>query len=102
MSPTYFEEGDVTAMIEDSPDAVDVTIGSTTVKGLRDTVDPEVLAGEGTMARGKQREVSVATDSLPGLAKGAAITVEGESFKVSDFEQVEDGALTVIRVREAL
>lgn len=101
MSPTYFEEEDVASMLGDSPDAVDVTIAGVTTKGVRDTVDRQVLTGEGAQLFGKVRRVTVRTGSLPGLSVRANVTVEDEEGLVVSHEQVGDGALTEIRFREA-
>ena len=96
MAETFFQEGDVQALI-DGAGGVSVTVGSTTAKGLRDVQDEELLRGDGAVLVGRVVAVIVKTGTFSGLAEGVAITVEGTAYRVIDQHRIEDGALTRVR-----
>lgn len=76
---------------------VAVTIGATTVQGIVDVDGVDALdGGDGRDLTTNRVTVTVITGSLPGLAPGAAVTVDGEAYVVRDHRPFEDGALTHI------
>ena len=80
------------ALLEDM--GVDVVLGAATTKGHRDVADEEVLRGEGLSGVvGRAVVVTVQQGTLPGLAVGSAITVDGEAFTVRAPLAVDDGEL---------
>lgn len=81
----------------------DVTLGTTTVKGLVDRSGESVLEEGGAGAiTGTRMFVYVRTGALPGLEPGATITVNGCERKVRDHREVEGGDFTRIEAAESL
>jgi len=96
MAETFFGEADILAMMA-GPFGVDVTVGATTARGIRDVQDEELLRGDGAVLVGRVVSVVVKTGTFSGLAEGVAITVEGTVYRVIDQHRIEDGALTRVR-----
>lgn len=82
---------------------VPVIVAGTTTKGLVDRADEEFLQADGSSAGqiGRRVVVSVQTGTLPALARGVSITVNGEAFKVLSFEVFNDGQETSIAVAKS-
>lgn len=82
---------------------INVMIGGVTTKALRDEALQLMVEGTsvGDAVLGERDTLLIETGTLPGLAQDAAITVDGEAMKVSSYGKLEDGAFTLIDVREA-
>src|SRR5262245_49037831 len=93
MTDTFFQEGDVQALI-DGAGGVSVTVGATTAKGLRDVVDDELVRDEVGIVAGTVVSVVVKTGTFAGLVQGATIIVEGSTLIVIQARRIDDGALT--------
>lgn len=94
-----FGASDIPALLADT--GVDVIFGAVTVKGLLDREVPEALLPieeSGGVAE-TVSSVVIKTGSLPGIAGGSAITVDGVSWKVRSVRPMEDGELTMLLVR---
>ncbi len=95
---------DVAAMLADLAQAgggVAVTLGGTTVTGLLDREAAECFTGEMPAIIGADEVVHVQSGVLPGLASGAAITVDGTSYMVLKVLPYGDGAMSRIALRTA-
>lgn len=79
---------------------VAVTLGDTTVSGIRDREAVEVLADEMPGAVSEEEVVHVQTGALPGLTSGVAITVSGVPYVVQKALPYGDGAMTRIVLRK--
>jgi hypothetical protein len=91
----FFGDADLDAMLADF--GVPVGVGSTTVNGIRDQSQDEVADPEyGSGLISRSVFVRVKTGALPGLAPGAAITVDGASLVVVRALELDDGAITRI------
>jgi len=93
---------DIQAMLADlkaAGAAVDVTLASTTVTGLRDHEAVEILGAEMPGIMAGDESVHIETGSLPGLASGVDITVAGAARKVLRTGPYGDGAMTRIVLR---
>jgi hypothetical protein len=99
MAETFFQEGDVQALINNAG-GVSVTVGAVTANGLRDVTDEEAFVGQVGLAIGRQVSVIVKTGTFPALAAGVSITVEGTAYKVVEVRRIEDGALTRVLCAE--
>ena len=100
----YLGEADITAMLAEIAAAgggVRVSLGSTTVAGLRDHEAVELLGGEMPGAITNAEAVHVATDSLPGLTSNSTVQVDGVDKKVVKALAYGDGALTRIELGTA-
>jgi hypothetical protein len=95
MADTFFQEGDVQALLDAC--GVSVTVGSTTAKGIRDIADEELLRADAAVLVGRVIAVVVKTGTFAGLVQGADIAVEGTAYKVIDQHRIEDGAYTRVR-----
>ncbi|HEY6108696.1 MAG TPA: hypothetical protein VIV56_07320 [Gemmatimonadales bacterium] len=89
---TYYRQADIAAMLAEF--GVPITLGLTTVFGIVDRTEEEVLRGVGAHSLGERIEVTVETDSLPGLVLNVEVSVDGEMFGVRDVRRIDDGALT--------
>ena len=88
---TNFGEEEIQAMLDDV--GRPITIGATTVNGSIRRADEEILmAGLGHLI-GKSVQVTLKKGSLPGLAIGAAITVDGTAMKVAAVYQSVNGVV---------
>ena len=97
--PGILGEADIPAMIADLADAdsaVEVTLGATTVMGLFDRAAVQFFDGEMATLIAPGEAVHIPADSLPDLEPGAAVTVEGVSFKVLRILPYGDGAMVRI------
>ncbi len=96
-------ENDVAAMLADLAAAgagVAVALGAATVTGLRDREAAEFFAGEMPAVVAADEVVHVQTGALPGLASGAAITVDGAAYVVLKVLPHGDGAMVRIALRK--
>lgn len=80
---------------------VDITIGSTTVKGLLRKPDAELFQSDEPQLVGRAVTVLIPSGSLPGLVVEAAIAVAGESMKVYRVLAESDGSVTRILCKKA-
>lgn len=79
-----------------------VVFGSETVNGILDDAEESGLEGEfGSAVPVGIHTVLIETASLPGLAVGASITVDGEQMEVRRRIRVGDGKFTRLFCREA-
>lgn len=95
-------EADIAAMFDhlDCVDgAVDVKVGTTTVKGLRDREAMEVLGEQMPGVIAGQDTVHVQSGALPGLAPGVTVTVDGKAYVAREVLPYGDGAMTKILLR---
>ena len=98
-----FGEPDIAAMLSDLAaigGGVEVTLGATTVHGVLDRGALELLQGEMPGVVAADEIVHVPTGSLPGLASGASITVDGVAYVVLKVMPYEDGAMTRVVLRK--
>lgn len=97
-----FGADDLDSILADLPEdaRVDVVFGGTRTDGFPTTQDEDLIQGQSPALVGKRRSVLVRTGSLPGLVIKGAITVDGDSYTVSDFRQVGNGVMTAIRLHE--
>lgn len=93
----FFGEDDIEVMLADM--GVDVTLGADTVKALLNIGDEEIYPGGTAPVLGKDIEVFLKTNSLPGLVKGASIVVDGSSYIAGEPRQYGDGAMTRVPCR---
>ncbi len=96
-------ETDIAAMLADLAAAgggVAVTIGTTTVTGLLDREAVELLGSEMPGVIAADEVVHVASASLPAIASGTAITVDGKSYVVAKVLPYGDGAMTRLALRK--
>ena len=70
--------------------------------GLVDIADEELIRDVqvGAVFTGKVTSVVVKTGTLPGVAEGSSITVDGTAMLVVAARQIDDGALTRLFCRE--
>jgi len=94
-----FGSSDIPAMLELL--GVDVVLGDLTVKGLKDQSVPELgLAAPGAGGVSESETVvTIFTGSLPAIAVGSSLTVDGVAFVVRSVRPMEDGELTQVLVR---
>ncbi len=100
---SFLGESDIGVMLADLAAAgggVDVTLGSTTVKGLLDCEAIELLGGEMPGVVAAEEAVHVQSGALPGLASGEAITVDGHAYVVLKVFAYGDGAMVRIVLRK--
>jgi hypothetical protein len=99
----YLGAADIAAMLADldaAEGAVEVTLGSNTVNGLRDEEAVELLGGEMPAIVAADLIVHVASGSLPGLASKSSVVVDGSSYKILKVMPYGDGAMTRIALRQ--
>lgn len=68
--------------------------------GILDTTDEDLLTGEAAGFAGKVNVVVVETGTVPELAEGVTVYVDGVEHTVLSTRQQDDGALTRVWVRE--
>ena len=90
----FYGQADIPAMLAEF--GVDVTIAGVTAKGIQDRQGRAVLDGEPGEVSDAVETVIVQTGAFAGLSIGVSIVVDGITFKVSDAQPFEDGALTRI------
>ena len=71
---------DVAGMLDDL--GVPVVLGANSTKGILREHDDNLLPSIGTSFVGRVRSLLLLTDSLEGLAEGATLTVDRESYRV--------------------
>lgn len=96
--PTFFGSDDIPALLADV--GVDVTVGATTVKGIRDEVGAQAYQGDQGTAVGTFVAVFVQRGALPGLAMGGAIQVDGVDLIARSIQPIDDGALLRVELVE--
>lgn len=90
---SYYQAADLPVLLEDF--GVDVTLGETTVKGILDEADEEILAsGAPSPITGKGVVFTLETGALPGLDEGVSFTSGGTTYTVRQLMQYGDGAYT--------
>lgn len=85
---------DIKAVLDEL--GVSVILSANETKGLIDYADELVLETDVTASVGRMIAVTIKTGSLPGLAVGSAITVDGSPYKAREVLRLGDGALTRI------
>lgn len=90
---TFLGESKIQSVLTRCPDAINVTVGATTVKGVVDRED-EIMLNHAPEMVGKLISVAVKTGALAGLTEGVAITVDGVAHKVYRALEYGDGAMT--------
>lgn len=75
------------------PDAVDVTIGASSFKGLFDT--PDDVVGDG-MSISTEYVLTMKTSNVTTLEEYSELSVEGEVFKVRRIMKTSDGRLSSV------
>lgn len=89
-------QGDLAGMLQGSPGAVLVTLGSASTWGLFDQQTSLQSLGGGHLEVGGQTlSVTIATGSLP-AKKGSVLEVGGVPYKVRFPSLLDDGALQVL------
>ena len=99
----FLGETDIAAMLSDLAEAgggAQVTLGGATVTGLIDLEAAEILGGEMPAVVAADEVVHVKSESLPGLASGVPITVDGTDYVVLKALPYGDGAMTRIVLRK--
>jgi len=74
-----------------------VSVMGVTTKGTldRDTIDASTGLGGTVLAT--EIRVTIESGSLPGLAIGVALGVDGQTYTVRDIDATDDGGVTVVR-----
>lgn len=93
MPPTFFGASDINALYADA--GVSVTVGATTVRGIQDSVDEEMLREQFPHLIGRVVTVRVKTGALV-LAVNGSITVDGVAYKIHSIAAIDDGAETLV------
>lgn len=104
---SHLGAADIAAMMADlfaAGGAVEITLGPTTVNGVRDSDAVELFGLEAPPVRADDLALHIGTNSLPGLAPGVTIIVDGGEFSEQPFIARElviygDGAMTRIHLR---
>lgn len=97
-------DADLPAMLAElGVDVVLQVTGQPTTKGIVDQFHEELFDSPGpSEITGRSVVVTIRTNSLPGMAPGSFIVVDGTIHRVRQLRQVDDGALTRIHaVHEA-
>lgn len=100
---SFLGESDIAEMLADLAQAgggVDVTLGSTTVKGLKDHEAVELFGGDMPTVVSADDVVHVQSGVLPGLASGASLTVGGVGYVALKVLPYGDGAMTRVVLRK--
>lgn len=71
-----------------------VTLGGEETYALVDITDEDGAQGYGPRALVRKLSVTLATDSLAGLAVGSVLGVRSQSWRVRELQLIEDGAIT--------
>lgn len=85
----------------DALGGVDVSIGSTTCKGLKRAPDVEMFVEGEAELIGRSVSVLIVTGDLSGLANEAVITIDGEAMKVHRYMAESNGSVTRILAKKA-
>jgi hypothetical protein len=104
MSPPILGESDIAAIMDDlkrSGATVEVTFGSIKTTGLFDHDAVELFGGDMPPVIGADNILHVQATSLPGLASGNALTVDGGSYSVLKVLPYGDGAMIRVALRNA-
>jgi len=91
--PQYFEEAEIEFLLSEM--GQDVTVGGVTVKGILDSTDLGLLAGEAIEIDARLTVFWIHTGSLP-LSIGAPLLSDSITYRVREWLQVGDGALTQV------
>lgn len=92
----YLGEADIPAMLADlagTDGAVEVTHGVVPTTGLYDRVAVQIFGGEMPTTIPDGESIHIAAGSLPDLAPGGVITVDGLTYKVLRILPYGDGAM---------
>ena len=96
----YFREGDVALLFEIEGQLA--SIAGISTKGILRRYTEEVLAGQwGVPVLGTGVVLTIQTGSLPGLGIGVLLGTDGRTYKVREYRQIGDGALTEVLLAEA-
>lgn len=87
---TYLGAEDLDALLEDA--GVEVTLGSTTVKALRDERGVDMLDPTTAPIAGTEIVFVIRRGALAGLVEGATLVSEGTTYEVRKVAPVDDGA----------
>lgn len=83
----------VNAMLR-GPLAVPVRMGTLAARGFLDRPDRIVTDPHAGAVQTRVTTLTLATDSIPGLAVNATIEADGRSYRVRQIDLTDDGALT--------
>jgi hypothetical protein len=100
---TFLGESDIAEMLADLAQAgggVEVTLGPTTVTGLRDNEAVELFGGDMPTVISADEVIHVQSGVLPGLASGASLTVDGIGYVALKVLLYGDGAMTRVALRK--
>jgi hypothetical protein len=75
------------------PDAVDVTIGASSYKGLLD--QPDEILGDGMMVS-TEYVLTMKTSDLTAVEELGTLTIDGVDYTVRTFKKMDDGLLSKI------
>lgn len=95
----FLGDDDIAGLLDQIGEAV--SIGASSTKGLVDYTSEEEFPGEVAPVIGKAVVVTIKTGSLAGLAAGATFLIGATSYRVRQFLQIEDGALTKVILNSA-
>lgn len=85
---------DVAAMLADQFFTVAVSIGNSSTRGIPDLFDQQASSVLPFDVVEKIKVITIKKGSLVGLAEEASITVDGTAYKVRQFLDADDGAIT--------
>jgi hypothetical protein len=89
----YFGDDDIPFLLAEV--GVPVVIAGATFKGIVDYVGKDALGFSSVSGvSGTEITVSVQTSALPVVPNRTALTVDGQSMRLRDQQQVGDGAIT--------
>lgn len=97
----FFRPGDIDLILADlarEGDAVDVTIGATTAKGVMDLSDESLLSDGASDFQGQSTMVSVKTGVFSALVVGVTVVADGVSYRAMRIRQNPDRAITHIDI----
>jgi len=101
--PSILGNSDIGEMIEDlaqAGGAVEVRFGSATTWGLFDRASAELFAGEMPTLVADAEGVHIKSGSLPGIASGSDVTVDGTAYKVMKVILHGDGGMQWLALGE--
>lgn len=93
---TYFGTSDLPSMLAGF--GVPVVWGSITAKGIVDVVDLQLFSDTNISITGKEKTLTVQTETFAGLKEGDRLTIEGITHRVIQTRQQGDGALMAVLV----
>ena len=90
----YYGASDLPSMLTEF--GVPVSVGSASSVGLLDQSDSGMLPAGTNSFVGKEIVLTVQTGSMAGLVSGATIIANGNTYKIIQAWQADDGAVTKI------